>query len=121
MYEHEKWDNPEDENHFIVKDLPKFSSYISLHLKISTTSSFQTVIYYQTGYDPNPGIMRNRFSYDIQYEIRKIKKIHFHIYKNNFIILNVNNKIQFSINLIFTSLHLKVLSITLQPLNTFEK
>ena len=79
MYEHETWNNPEDENHFIIKDLPKFSSYLSLHLKISSTSNFQTVIYYQTGYDPNPGIMRNRFSYDIQFEISMIKKLHFNI------------------------------------------
>ncbi len=79
MYEHEKWDNPEVENRFIVKDLPKFSSYISLHLKTSSTTNFQTVIYYQTGYDPKSGYMRNRFSYDIKFEISMIKKLRFNI------------------------------------------
>ncbi len=79
MYEHEKWDNPLDENHFIIKDLPKFSSYLSLHHKISTATSYQIVVYFQTGYDPDPGVMRNRFSYDIQFDIHIFKKLYFNI------------------------------------------
>jgi hypothetical protein len=35
------------------------------------------VIYYQTGYDPEPGIMRNRFSYDLQFEVEISRKLHF--------------------------------------------
>jgi len=77
MYEHEKWDNPENENLFIIKDLPKFSSYLSLRIKTNRISTFRSVIYYQTGYDPNPGLMRNRFSYDLQFNIQIWDKIDF--------------------------------------------
>ena len=79
MYEHEKWDNPEAENNFIVKDLPKFSGYLSLRINTSEMSTLRSVIYYQTGYDPDPGIMRDRISYDIQFEIAIMKKLHFTI------------------------------------------
>lgn len=79
MYEHEKWDNPINENLSIIKDLPKFSSYISLHLKLNSSATFMTVIYFQTGYDPDPGVMRNRFSYDTQFDIYISKKLFFNI------------------------------------------
>ncbi len=79
MYEHEKWDNPEQDNSFIIKDLPKFSSYISFHYNTSKISEFKSVIYYQTGYDPDPGLMRNRISYDIQFEILISKKLFFNV------------------------------------------
>jgi hypothetical protein len=77
MYEHENWDNPEDETSYIIKDLPKFSSYLSLRLQTSEISTFRSVIYYQTGYDPDPGLMRNRMSYDIQFEMEIFKKLLF--------------------------------------------
>ena len=77
MYEHERWDNPENENIFIIKDLPKFSSYLSLRLQANRISTFRTVIYCQTGYDPEPGLMRNRMSYDVQFDIEISKKLHF--------------------------------------------
>ena len=77
MYEHEKWDNPENENLFIIKNLPKFSSYLSLRIKTNKISTFRSVIYYQTGYDPDPGLMRNRFSYDVQFDVEIWAKINF--------------------------------------------
>jgi hypothetical protein len=77
MYEHEKWDNPEEDNTFINKNLPKFSGYLSMRISANKISTFRSVIYYQTGYDPEPGIMRNRFSYDLQFEIEISRKMHF--------------------------------------------
>jgi hypothetical protein len=77
MYEHEKWDNPEEDNTFIKKDLPKFSGYLSMRISANKISTFRSVIYYQTGYDPEPGIMRNRFSYDLQFEIEMSRKLLF--------------------------------------------
>ena len=79
MYEHERWDNPENTDIFILKDLPKLSTYLSLHVNTSKISNFRTVLYYQTGYDPDPGIMRNRVSYDIQFEIYISKKLFFNV------------------------------------------
>lgn len=79
MYEHEKWDNPEDENHFIIKDLPKFSGYLSFRIETSSVSTFRSAIYYQTGYDPNPGTMRDRLSFDIHFEIEVMRKLYFTI------------------------------------------
>lgn len=79
MYEHEKWDDPVDDSQFIVKNLPKFSGYLSLRVKVGNVSTFRTVVYYQTGYDLDPGIMRNRLSYDIQFEVEVMKKLHFTI------------------------------------------
>jgi hypothetical protein len=77
MYEHEKWDNPEEDNTFIVKDLPKFSGYLRMRISANKISTFRTVIYYQTGYDPDPGFMRNRFSYDFQFEVAISEKLLF--------------------------------------------
>lgn len=78
-YEHEKWDNPKLENNFIIKDLPKFSGYLSLRVNTNEISTFRSVIYYQTGYDPDPGTMCDRISYDIQFQIAVMKKLHFTI------------------------------------------
>lgn len=77
MYEHEKWDNPDNEDQFIIKNLPKFSSYLSLRIKTNKNSAFRSVVYYQTGYDPDPGLMRNRFSYDVQFEMAIWEKLQF--------------------------------------------
>jgi len=79
MFEHERWDNPEGGDSFIEKDLPKFSSYLSMRISPSNHSNLRAVVYYQTGYDPDPGVMRNRFSYDLQVEISVISKLIFTI------------------------------------------
>lgn len=76
MYEHENWDNPENENQFIVKNLPKFGAYMNLRIKTGKTSKFISFIIYQTGYDPDPGLMRNRMSFDFQFEIEVFKKLY---------------------------------------------
>ncbi len=43
MYEHERWDNPENDNTYIIKDLPKFSFYYSMHINTGNISKFRTV------------------------------------------------------------------------------
>lgn len=77
MYEHEKWDNPENENLFIIKNLPKIGAYMNFRIKTSETSKFRSLVIYQTGYDPDPGLMRNRISFDLQFEIEIFKKLYF--------------------------------------------
>ena len=79
MYEHEKWDNPENENLFIIKNLPKIGAYMNLRIKTSESSKFRSLVIYQTGYDPDPGLMRNRLSFDLQFEIEIFKKLYFTI------------------------------------------
>jgi hypothetical protein len=79
MYEHERWDNPENENQFIVKDLAKFSGYLSVRWQASKNSTFRTILYYQTGHDPDPGVVRNRLSYDIQFDMGITEKLLFSI------------------------------------------
>ncbi len=75
MFEHERWDNPEVNDEYIIKDLGKFSSYFSIRQKTSEISAIRSVVYYQTGYDPEPGIMRNRVSYDVQFEMEIMRKL----------------------------------------------
>ncbi|NJN25260.1 MAG: DUF481 domain-containing protein [Cyclobacteriaceae bacterium] len=77
MFEHERWDNPENQDMFIIKDLPKFSSYISARLKANDITTFRLVLYYQAGYDPTPGLLRNRVSYDAQMELNISSKLLF--------------------------------------------
>lgn len=79
MYEHEKWDSPENENLFIIKNLTKIGVYMNFRIKTSETSKFRSLVIYQTGYDPDPGLMRNRISFDHQFEIEIFKKLYFTI------------------------------------------
>ena len=79
MYEHEKWDNPEIEDLFITKNLPKVGAYLNLRIKTSETSKFRSLVIYQTGYDPDPGLIRNRMNLDLQFEIEIFKKLYFTI------------------------------------------
>lgn len=77
MYEHEKWDNPENETQYIIKDLPKFGFYANFRKKISDVSTFRILLIYQTGFDPDPGLLRNRLSIDAQFDIQIFRRLYF--------------------------------------------
>lgn len=77
MYEHEKWDNPENELQFIIKDLPKIGFYTNFRRKISDASTLRILLIYQTGYDPDPGLVRNRTSIDAQFDVQIFKRLYF--------------------------------------------
>ncbi|MFA0962354.1 DUF481 domain-containing protein [Roseivirga sp. BDSF3-8] len=78
MYEYERWEVPESEPRFtITKNLLKSSNYLSYRQKISKTTDFNMITYYQVGYDPEDNIYRNRVSGEANLILKISEKLNF--------------------------------------------
>lgn len=61
LYEWETWKHPEDK-HLIQSNLIKSTNYLSYRLSVNEFLDFNTIVYYQVGYDKNIDNIRNRLS-----------------------------------------------------------
>lgn len=77
MFEYERWRVPENEG-YRQKRLPKLSSYTTLRWKISETVDFNTIVYYQVGYDSEDESTRHRVSNNSNLNFKITKKLSFH-------------------------------------------
>lgn len=70
MLEHESWKDPEQDGVVHVSNLPKSTNYISLKTKLAETVETNNIAYYQTGYDPAIGQLRNRISGEVSIQVK---------------------------------------------------
>ncbi len=77
MFEYERWRVPEKEE-IRQKRLPKLSTYTTFRWKISETIDFNTIVYYQVGYDSEDDITRHRVSNNSNLNFKITKKLSFH-------------------------------------------
>jgi len=66
MYEWEKWEHPA-EDFLVEKNLIKSTNYLSYRLSVNEYIDFNTIAYYQVGYDSDISEFRNRFSGTINF------------------------------------------------------
>ena len=76
MYEHEKWLTLDTED-LILKDIPKFSSYLGGNVKITENVDLRLIFYYQSGYDRDSKVIRNRINGDFEMSIEIIGRLDF--------------------------------------------
>lgn len=79
MYEHEEWQNLDDENIKKTVDLFKSSNYISLKLKLKSYLNFNIISYYQVGYDNNINLMRHRINSDANLNFKLSDRLAFRV------------------------------------------
>ena len=78
MYEYEKWEVPEeveDNADYRVARLLKSTNYLSLRESFSEHVDFNTIVYYQTGYDNSIDNFRHRVSGDVNLIISVTDKL----------------------------------------------
>ncbi len=76
MYEQEEW-RPFDGSAQIKKDIPKVSTYLGGKVALSETVDLQIISFYQTGYDTESQLVRNRINGDFQLSMDVIGKLDF--------------------------------------------
>jgi hypothetical protein len=64
MFERERWEHPRLDDVMVVKNIPKWTNYLSYSQKFTQTMAFNLILYYQTGYDNDDDAWRQRFSLD---------------------------------------------------------
>lgn len=74
MQEHENWEQLTTENK-VVKDITKMSSYLTGRIDLSERASISLTAFYQTGYDIDDEIWRNRVSLDSSLDVFLIRKL----------------------------------------------
>lgn len=77
MFEYERWRTPDGEE-IKQKRLPKLSSYLTLRWKISDQMDFNTILYYQVGYDKEAELTRHRVSNTTNLNFKINDKLSFH-------------------------------------------
>ncbi len=94
MYEHENWLTFDtDEN--IIKNIPKLSSYLGGKVSLTDHVVFQIMSYFQSGYDQDSELVRNRINGDFEMIINVVGKldfvVSFFIQYENHPIIPINN------------------------------
>lgn len=64
MWETEEWKMPEGNDSIVVKNIPKSSNYFSIKAKLNPFTTFNSINYYQVGYDNDQNVFRHRLSID---------------------------------------------------------
>ncbi|MDX5345815.1 MAG: DUF481 domain-containing protein [Hymenobacteraceae bacterium] len=77
MLEHEEWDSPKPEEGILVVDLLKSSNYFSTRAHLNDNVEFNTITYYQVGYDQAISGFRQRLSGDINFLFKINNKLRF--------------------------------------------
>lgn len=75
MYEYENWQSPLENQKFRKAKLIKSTNYLSLRKKITTFIDFNSIAYYQTGYDKIMEGFRHRISGEINLSINVTNKL----------------------------------------------
>lgn len=75
MYERERWKVPVTEEldtaePFIITNFLKGTNYVSAHWQVNPFVNFNSIVYYQTGYDRDIEAFRNRFSADANLNVK---------------------------------------------------
>lgn len=74
MQEHEKWEQLSSEE-IVIKDITKMSSYITGKINLSELASISLTGFYQTGYDLDDEVWRNRVSLDSSLDVYLARKL----------------------------------------------
>lgn len=77
MWEYERWKYDEAVNGIIEKKLFKSTNYLNSKYKINDAVDLNNTIYYQTGYDRDPGLFRNRISADVNLTVKLTDRLSF--------------------------------------------
>lgn len=77
MYEYERWRMPETKEIVQVR-LPKWSTYTTFRWTITETIDFNSIVYYQVGYDNSIELTRHRVSNNTNFNIKITEKLAFH-------------------------------------------
>ncbi len=64
MFEYEDWRHPTEQGLVINRQLVKSTNYLLFRQAPNEFIDYNAIFYYQTGYDQNPGLFRNRYSGD---------------------------------------------------------
>lgn len=75
MYEYEKWENIEETTVLRTKRLVKSTNYLSLRKKLNDHINFNTIAYYQTGYDQSIEGFRHRISGEANLSVSITEKL----------------------------------------------
>ncbi|MEM9051037.1 MAG: DUF481 domain-containing protein [Bacteroidota bacterium] len=76
MYEYERWTSPVDQE-IVEIQLPKWSTNIIIRCSVNDHIDFNTILYYQVGYDENITAARNRFTNSTNLNFRINEKLSF--------------------------------------------
>lgn len=76
MFEHERWNNVSTDESRIL-NLPKLSSYIIGRWEVTKTIDFNTILYYQVGYDTEADLSRQRVSSSSNLNFKITTNFHF--------------------------------------------
>ena len=77
MFERENWIDIEDEGMIIKKEIWKASNYINGKVTVNEHVSFNTILYYQGGYDVESETFRSRISGDIVLQMELSQRLAF--------------------------------------------
>jgi hypothetical protein len=76
MYEYEAWRHPKPEFGVYARNLFKSTNYLLLRRKPNSHIDYNAIVYFQTGYDPNPGVWRHRYNLDANLNVAVTQKLH---------------------------------------------
>ena len=76
IYEQERWQIPGEEREITLR-MPKNSNYLSLRWQINPLVYFNSIVYYQHGYDNQFDMWRHRLSTDVNMAATLSKRIRF--------------------------------------------
>lgn len=78
MYEYERWEVPRtDTEQFVTTNFIKSTNYLSARWQVNEFVGFNSIVYFQTGYDKNISGFRNRFSTDNNLNVKLSSKLSF--------------------------------------------
>ncbi|ELR68028.1 hypothetical protein C900_01253 [Fulvivirga imtechensis AK7] len=77
MFEKENWKSIEDEHKIIKKEIWKTTNYINGKIRFNEHVSFNTVFYYQGGYDEESELFRSRISGDVVLQMELSQRLSF--------------------------------------------
>lgn len=75
MYEVEEWEHPNEEIGIITARLLKSTNYLSTRIEFNESVDFNTIVYYQTGYDNDISAFRHRISADANINVKLTNKL----------------------------------------------
>lgn len=75
MREREEWERPGEEDGLVELSLWKSSSYVTSRLQLRENIAFGSIVYFQTGYDPDRDFFRHRVSADVNILVNLTSKL----------------------------------------------
>ncbi len=75
MFESEQWQHPVQEEGLEIRNLIKSSTYILIRRQPLDFVNYNMIVFYQVGYDKDPGVVRHRINIDTNLNIDLTKKL----------------------------------------------